>query len=61
MQTVDILKIVVLVLLATVAIMRWVRFFKAKKRGEDHQFTRFESISVLVLMLLFLYLTLWYK
>lgn len=61
MQTVDILKIVVLVLLAAVAIKRWTRFFKAKKKGEDHEFTRFESISVLVLMLVFLYLTFWYK
>lgn len=61
MTKLEIYKIIVLLLLGAVAIYRWVRFFKAKKKGEEHQFTRFESLSVLILLAIFAYLTFFYK
>lgn len=57
MTKIELYKIIVLALLAVVAIIRWVRFFRAKKRGEEHQFTTWETISVIVLMMIFVYLT----
>ncbi|MBL7705857.1 MAG: hypothetical protein JNM21_09980 [Taibaiella sp.] len=61
MTKIEMYKLIVLALLAVVAIVRWVRFFRAKKKGEEHQFTRWESLSVLILMGLFAYLTFFYK
>lgn len=61
MTKLEIYKIIVLLLLGAVAIYRWVRFFKAKKKGEEHQFTRFESLSVLILLAIFAFLTFFYK
>ncbi|HRP89418.1 MAG TPA: hypothetical protein PKX92_05220 [Edaphocola sp.] len=61
MTTIELIKIVILLLLAIVATMRWVRFFKARKRGEEHQFTKFETLSVIVLMTAFVILTFFVK
>ncbi|HTO16950.1 MAG TPA: hypothetical protein VLZ83_14370 [Edaphocola sp.] len=61
MTKVELYKIIVLFLLAIVATVRWVRYFRAKKRGEEHQFTKFETISVVVLMTAFVILTFFVK
>lgn len=61
MEKIDLYKLVVLLLLAAVAIIRWVRFFRAKKKGEEHQFTAWETLGVVVLMMAFVYLTFFYK
>lgn len=61
MNKVDLYKLIVLVLLAAVAIFRWIRYFRAKKKGIEHQFTIWETLSVVVLMMAFVYLTYWYK
>jgi uncharacterized membrane protein YidH (DUF202 family) len=61
MARIDLYKLIVLLLLAVVAVIRWVRFFRAKKKGEEHQFTAWETLSVVILMMIFVYLTFFYK
>lgn len=61
MTKLEIYKFIVLGLLAVVAILRWVRFFRAKKNGKEHQFKAWETISVVVLMMAFVYLTFFMK
>ncbi len=61
MTKIEIYKLVVLGLLAVVALFRWVRFFRAKKKGEEHQFKAWETMSVIILMMAFAYLTFFYK
>ncbi len=61
MTKLEIYKLIVLGLLAVVATIRWVRFFRAKKRGEEHQFTAWETMSVIILMMAFAYLTFFAK
>ena len=60
-DTRDLLQIIVLILLAIVAVYRWVRFFRSRKAGVEHRFTRWESISLMILLAAYVYLTFFVK
>ena len=61
MTKLEMYKLIVLALLAVVALLRWVRFFRSKKKGEEHQFKAWETLSVIILMMIFAYLTFFVK